>query len=66
MAKLLDLPVERLAAELQQSQSRGLQQTAPPSPCASRELLVDGLVGGASATEMRAAVRLSCNRADVD
>jgi hypothetical protein len=46
MAELLDLPAERLAAALH---SRGL----PLPPCASRESLVDGLVGGASATEMR-------------
>jgi hypothetical protein len=59
MAELLDLPAERLAAALH---SRGL----PLPPCASRESLVDGLVGGALANEMRQAVRLSCNRADVD
>jgi len=61
MANLMDLPAERLAAALH---SRGLP--SPPSPRASRESLVDRLVGGASASEMREAVRLSCNRADVD
>ena len=61
VAGIHDLPAERLAAALH---SRGLP--SPPSPRASRESLVDRLVGGASASEMREAVRLSCNRADVD